>query len=90
MIHLNDGAGVSTLNFVCTDAESMVACLKHLYDLSFEWCNPGESVRAYKKTHKDTPHKAADIKQSLSAQRTLAHMDRTQFQIFSPGEHLNN
>lgn len=90
MFTLNDEAVVSDLYFICEDADSFVSCLKYLYDTRFSWCNPGETARDYKKEHRDSVHLAADIKQSLSAQRTLAQMDRTQFQIFSPGECLNH
>jgi len=35
-------------------------------------------------------HMAADIRKSLAAQKALAQMDRTQFQIFAPGECLSH
>lgn len=60
--------------------------LKYMYDARFCWCNPGETGRANKKGHRDIGHMAADIKKSLAAQRTLAMMDRTQFQIFTSDE----
>lgn len=79
-------AGRSALHFICTDENNFVLCLKYLYDTRFSWCNPGESARAYKRLHKDITHFAADVEQSIAAQRALARMDRSQFQIFTIGE----
>lgn len=83
------GAGMSTLRFICPDENSLVACLKRLYDSKFSWCNPGESARDYRNAHKDSIHMAADVRRSISAQRTLAQMDRSQFQIFNSGENYS-
>lgn len=83
---LNDKAGISALHFICKDAENLVACLKYLHGARFDWCNLGETAKTHKKKRKDIEHMAADIKKSLAAQRTLAMMDRTQFQIFTSDE----
>lgn len=79
-------AGTSALHFICTDENSFVSCLKYLYDTRFSWCNPGKSARDYKQLHKDISHLAADVERSIAAQRALARMDRSQFQIFTAGE----
>ena len=80
------GAVMSTLRFICPDENCLVACLKYLYDSEFRWCNPGESARAYKRLHKGISHLAADVERAIEAQRALARMDRSQFQIFAAGE----
>lgn len=85
-VTLGDNLGVSTLNFLCQDAESLVSCLKYLYNARFGWCNPGETAKKHRQKNRDIVHTTPDIKKSLIAQSMLAMMDRSMFQPFPSGE----
>lgn len=75
--------GIAVMRFVCTDADSYVACLKKLIDTAYGWCNPEQTPRQHNNKNKAVSYWAGDIANSFRAQRMLAAMDRNMFQPFS-------
>lgn len=51
----------SAINFICKDAEDYVGCLKWLADISYSWCNPGQTPREYGKEHKELVYWAGGV-----------------------------
>lgn len=78
----------ASINFICKDAEDYVGCLKWLADISYSWCNPGQTPREYSKEHKELVYWAADIGKSIMMQNKLASLDRKAFQMWPVCEKL--
>ena len=75
--------------FVCKDVEDYVACLRHFVEQSYEWCNPGQTPKAYSREHKNLAYWAADTVKSMNMQRELAVRDRAEFQMWPVGNTLS-
>lgn len=74
---------MATMNFICKDAESYVACLKRLMDYKYSWCNPDITPREHNRITDGVEYWGGDVRCSLAAQKILSEMDEKEFQVFS-------
>ena len=77
------GGGLAEMKLICKDAEDLVACLKMLYESTYEWTMMDSTPREHRRENKDVEYWAKDIFLSVMAQKQLAAMDRKAFDTFS-------
>lgn len=72
----------ASMQFVCEDAESYVACLQSFLNTRYEWCNAIQTPREHSKENSLMKYWADNINCSLQAQKMLSLMERAQFQEY--------
>lgn len=72
----------AAMHFLCSDAESYVACLQGLWNSRYDWCNPESTPREYAKRNNLMEYWAGNVGHSLQAQKVLSLMERGQFQQY--------
>lgn len=75
--------GIAEMKLICRDAEDLVACLKMLYESTYEWTMMYSTPKEHRRENKDVAYWAKDINLSILAQKELAAMNRKAFDVFS-------
>lgn len=79
---ITDTSGYGAMYFICADAESFVDCLKFVTSLCCEWATPLKNKNGWIKNY--NPCWCKDIHNSISAQKILANMNESSFQVYTP------
>ena len=77
------GGGYFTLNFICSDANGFVDCLKTLSVIDTSWSYPAKENGKWRDTDRECW--SSDIHNSLSAQKQLTAMSCDDFDIYPEG-----
>lgn len=77
------GGGIAEMKLICRDAEDLVACLKMLYESTYEWAMMNSTPKEHRRENKGVAYWAKDINLSILAQKELAAMEREVFDVFS-------